>query len=425
MSSKYVLKINTRILPLMFMLTVACLKWLFEGILDFALLEAVLLCLGLVFLMLKSGQSIKLKNAVWMLYALNILFSLASHDSSFSMWGQGLISFMITLCAVFYDNEIVKYRDLMRYIIKIGILCAVLVMVHFVLKDRFNSIYFCLLDSKAADLASLYYQSGYYFGFMYNPHEPAGLISYAIAGIVLWKVISGRRGMGTYLMAAVLLVPLLLTGKKGLMVCLVITLTIIILILYSIQKQWSRVFGLLLALVVLGCAFVYLSLSHPEIAIFSRFNEFFIQLFSGSNLDSTRTALYRVAFEEFQAHPLTGIGWNQFNALTTEKYGFSRGHAVNCDYLQLLCETGIIGFVLGMTPILTTLKRSIYICRKMIRKMNDINAKWVVLLAVFIQFFTLIYAFFEIPFYDIVFFTVYIISCIVINSTYSRRGMYV
>lgn len=407
-------------LPLTLLLWVSVLKWFFEGVLDLAILELLLLGLGAGVLLLQNGLK-KPSNLLWGLFSFNIVFSLLTHDSTFSVWGQSLITAVIAAYAVFSDDDVAAYRPLIRTLLLIGIGVGVMVVLHLLLGKTFNQLYFSILTDKEADLALNYYNSGYYFGLMYNPHEPAGLIAISIAGLVLWNLIRNKMEIKVFAVAAVLLIPLLLTGKKGIFVCLILILTVMVVVWFAIRKQWRRIWILLLIVGVGGAAFVLMVMLFPEFSLFKRFHELLSGLLSGQSADTTRTALYRVAFREFQASPLIGIGWRGFNTIVMEKYGFSRGHEVNCDYLQWLCESGIVGFVLCLTPVLVTLYRAIRVCVSLVGSEGDHNDTLVIMLSVFIQAFTLIYAFYEIPFFDIVYFSVYIISCAIINSAYTRR----
>ena len=59
-----------------------------------------------------------------------------------------------------------------------------------------------------------------------------------------------------------------------------------------------------------------------------------------------RFALWGNAWSLFKAHPVLGIGWEQF--LNNNRYH----HDVHNTYLQWLCETGLIGFVMIFIPTL-------------------------------------------------------------------------
>ena len=180
----------------------------------------------------------------------------------------------------------------------------------------------------------------------------------------------------------------------------------------------------LLCLLVGIVVFIVISLNNPEVAIFNRFNQLFQQVASGETLGSGRLQLYNAAIAEWQESKWFGIGWRAFNAMTTTKFGFTRAHEVNCDYLQWLCETGIIGFVLGIIPVAIMAYRSTYVGRKLLRRFKNKTEQWILLFSVFIQMFTVIYAFVEIPFFDIVYSAIYVLSCVIINSAYSRRNLY-
>ena len=405
------------------MLITACMKWLIEGVLDQALIEVVLLTAGIAFIVLKKGLRLNVIAMPWLLYIINIVMSLLINGSTFGLWGRALVTILITTFVFFVDAPLEKYWLIMKWVLGLGCLTAGMIFIHFLMGAGFNQLYFPLLSETAREMANLYSRYGYYFGLLYNPHEPAGLVSFAIAAIIIWKQLSGtRRKKWLYAVVGVLAVALLLTGKKAIFVCMILTLTLTVLILYGSRKQVLRGIAFLLGLIVLVVLFVVIALRYPEIGVFARFSEFLQQIAMGQDIDdSGRFALYVHAIAEWEENKLFGIGWRHFNKLTTTKFNMYRSHEVNCDYLQWLCETGIVGFMLSMIPVAIMAYRTMFVARKMIRRARNRRAQWIMLMAVHIQVFTLIYAFVEIPFFDIVYYSIYIISCIVINSAYSRR----
>ena len=85
---------------------------------------------------------------------------------------------------------------------------------------------------------------------------------------------------------------------------------------------------------------------------------------------------------------------------------------------------GVVGFVVNMIPVIITVYQTVFVSRRVLKKMRRNGEKWILLFAVFVQIFTLIYAFVEVPFYDIYFFAMYMLSCMVINGVYIRRRGY-
>lgn len=424
MNSKFQLKINIRMIPLSILLITACLKWFIEGIMDMAFIEVILLSVGLAITALKHGVTINRNAFPWLLYIFNILFSLLIHESGFGLWGRGIVTILITAYVFLVDSEIKKYQNIMKLLVNLGIITGVVVIIHYLLGSSFNNFYFPFLRVTARKMAELYTRYGYYFGFLYNPHEPAGLITFAIAGILIWKLIHKKKTIICYIAAILLVIPLLLTGKKAVLICMFLALMITILMLYGSRRQWIRVIRFILLIFILTITFFVVVINNPDLEIFKRFNQFFEELFIDGAIDSGRMILYQHAFSEWQDNFFIGIGWRHFNALTTSKFGISQSHEVNCDYLQWLCETGIIGFVMSVVPIFIMVYRTVYVIRKIIKNNNSNNEAWILLLAAFIQIFTVIYAVVEIPFFDIIYFSVYILTCVIINSAYRRRKFF-
>lgn len=399
------------------------MKWFFEGVLGMAVLEVFCLALGLVCILLRGRVRVAKPSLPWLLFALNIPFSLLVHGSEVRLWGRGMVFVFITMYVFFFNFPVLKYKRIMRFLVGLGFLTGGMILVHYVLGSGFNSLYFPLLNATAKDLAQRYYSKGYRFGFMYNPHEAAGLVAFAIAALVLRKqLLRARKKNSLYVLALVLMFLLLLTGKRAILILIVLSIVMTILLLYGSRKQIVRSLCLVVGGLLVAGVFVLVALKNPQIGIFSRFSGLLQSIIAGSAFDDTgRMKLYIYAINEWKDNPILGIGWKSFSGLTTAKYHSYRAHEVNCDYLQWLCETGVVGFVLSMIPVTITAYRAVIVGRKLIRNYHTVDEQWILLMAVCIQIFTLAYAFVEIPFFDIVFYSVYILSCIVINSAYARR----
>lgn len=412
------------IISLMLIFIMSCLKWLIEGIIDKSIIEVLICLFVLLFYWVNRGIKIQKISIVWILYMINIMVSLAIHQSTIGLWGRGAVTVLTTALILFINEPVEKYSSVIKLITYAGLINAGLVVVHFMTKAVFNQFYISLLNEKAAATAQLYIRSGYYFGLLYNPHEPAGLMAFAIVSLIIWNMTTKAHKIYLYVLCIVMLIPILMTGKKAVLICSLIAFAITILTLYGSRKQFIHSIAFILTLIFLSVLFYNIVIRHPEIAVFNRFSNFFNRIISQESVDSGRILLYQRAISEWRDHKIWGIGWRHFNGLTVNKFNMTQSHEVNCDYLQWLCETGIVGFALSIIPVAIMLFRTVSVNRRQLRrfgKMYNNNNQWVILMASYIQFYTLIYALVEIPFFDIVFFTIYIISCIIINSTYSRR----
>lgn len=72
-------------------------------------------------------------------------------------------------------------------------------------------------------------------------------------------------------------------------------------------------------------------------------NEYFMK--KVEELGNGRLILWELAWQAFLENPWFGKGWGSFSKIAP-KSGNVRATNVHCVYLQLLCETGIIGFLL-------------------------------------------------------------------------------
>lgn len=87
-----------------------------------------------------------------------------------------------------------------------------------------------------------------------------------------------------------------------------------------------------------------------------------VQEITPNQLTSGRIDLWKTAWGLFREKPVFGIGWEQFMNYNTYE------HEVHNTYLQWLCEAGVVGFVLLMTPTMfmyaMTFKRTLRYRRK-------------------------------------------------------------
>ena len=126
---------------------------------------------------------------------------------------------------------------------------------------------------------------------------------------------------------------------------------------------------------------------------------------------SGRTDLYQLAFSLYKGHALTGIGWGQYRANTLGIFGLEDAtYAVHNVYIQLLCETGIIGLSAFLIAAGTTIIYGIKKYRKFVRGEVQKKKKNIIELGIFLQLFFLAYCMSGNPLYDYNFCITYFIG---------------
>lgn len=425
------IRINKQQVAITIFLIGTCFRWFFTGILGGIRVEILILFVAIILLLLQGKFNKKMLklSSIWLLYGFSIFFNLYIkdiHSTSISLYAIMLLEILFFLFLL--NAPVDTYKQGVKFIAIYGIINAIFVLIHFALGDTFTALYYGILNSDGQILAENYVNLGHYFGFFYMPSDPAGFISYAIVVILLGTVVFNQSRMRKWLylvIIIILLVSLLLTGKKGVLFCGIIAFSLMMLLLYASKRQWLKALRyIIIGAIILTSAYLYI-VFHADNPVIARLSEFFTNLSTGERYDSYRSVLYGYAFEQWASNKMFGIGWRQFNRITVNLYGMPSGHEVNRDYLQLLCETGILGLILTLIPLIVMLWRTIFTVRRMLKAKQVQMDYSVIAFAGFIQLFFVLYAFVEIPFYDYTFFAVYIFSCAIINRAYAELRGYV
>ena len=162
---------------------------------------------------------------------------------------------------------------------------------------------------------------------------------------------------------AIFFAAMLAENRRTEVLMIVLTLAFLFLLLMNPrhERDFTRKFGLLFAVAALVVLAGFVCL---QVGLLDRFVKLFTEITTKSATQSEmsggRTTLWATAWELFREHPLLGIGWEQF--ITRNPYA----HEVHNSYLQFLCETGVVGFVLLSFPILRLLGLSLSQLRRLI-----------------------------------------------------------
>lgn len=418
-SKKDIYKIEAAICVMLF---VSCSIWLFDGIIGWKKITVLAMGMGLLILLTKK-ITVSRFSAIWLLYPAVILLSwIINH--TFSKWFVYvfLLYCMIICYAMLVDCEVNYLKIGVIFLAGLGIFHGIAVIVHFVFKEKFNGFYFPFLKHNGSlSTATSYYDRGYFFGLDYKPHETAGLIVFAIAALGIWALLQKEyKKKMVYVIPTCLMFPLLLTGKKGVTACMLVGCMLILLVWYASKKQWMKIGIAVGGAAILMILAVWYIATHLDNPLFYRFASFFERLTSGQSVDAGRGGLQDAAWQLWEENKIWGVGWFQFNGYTVNRFGYPKTHSVNLDYLQFLCETGIIGFAFMITPIIVMARRTFIVCKNTLKNITEKSKQWIILFAVFVQLFTLMYAFIEVPFYTVMYFAIYIFSCMIINNAYKE-----
>lgn len=238
-------------------------------------------------------------------------------------------------------------------------------------------------------------------GFTTNSGHTAGFIVIAImvvfAQIDISKCKTREKFLIVFLFAA-----LLLTGKRAHLLFIVITLALCYLLPVRGREKMRRYWNIFLFLSVL-CVLITTFWDYLiTIPFFSRLKETIQGLMIGEDVSSARNSLFSWALHLFKEDPLTGIGWNMYRTTVVGNATMATELDVHNIYLQLLCETGIIGFTLFVSffAVLWIQTKDAYV--ECIHSAKNENSVWRVTLrfSFMFQTFFLLYGLTGNPLYD-------------------------
>lgn len=209
-----------------------------------------------------------------------------------------------------------------------------------------------------------------------------------------------------YLITFILmLLSLFFTNKRGPLLFGVLAMIVIVFVKMS-RKKFKTILSFALIYVALIIAIIFYSFSSNNLNWFN------------DEITGGRATLYLRAFQLFNKNPIWGNGWLSYQYLSGIK---SHGEIMMTHnvFLQLLCESGIVGVVLVTLTFVLTLKIGFNAVRQTVN--TDYYAT--ALFALYGQVFFVLSCFTTNCFYDNVFFYFYMISCAISLAICSQRNM--
>lgn len=238
------------------------------------------------------------------------------------------------------------------------------------------------------------------------PHFVYG-IGFILCANFTWR----KKQKLNWLILAVLFLCLILTNKRGQFVFLLVSLVAVYYISGAGVNKSRRVLILIAAGILVYLFMLYL-LPKLNIGVFFKLNTMLEQLENNEDITHGRLDLYRLAIEYFLKNPIIGIGWEGFRKLP----GLQGGQTHNI-YLELLCETGIIGFsffsVFFIYAFVTAMKN----CSSARSESDRFLSRF----CLFMQLFFLLYGISGNPLYDPPYYIPYFIAC---TYSFSQRILF-
>ena len=361
--------------------------------------------------------------------ALVILFHFllpgARHDAdTFSYQISMVLCLGYAICAQAKKDRLLR-ADRVMYLGAMAM--AAFVIVFTLLPDLFLKLVYPLLSETARRYYDFFAPLGY--GVSLGTYSYTDYVLFlgvaACCGDLAVKPRTGRRLLLDSLSLAVLLVAMIVLGRRGELLAALAAVLILVLALCSRKKrQIILISGSVLA--ALGVTLVILFLPYlARVPVLARYVETVEQLLSGGDITSGRGALMAVAAAGFRSSPIFGVGWGQYVSLSAQ-IGMcdTDGNLIeDCHniYLQFLCETGVVGAVLILIPIIYLLWLTVRTLRTAKYQQDQTHLRFASV-SFLIQFFLLFLGLYDPSFQKIVFWCFYGLALLFLKGALLPAG---
>ncbi len=307
------------------------------------------------------------------------------------------------LIALFPSKKSQDYRSIIYVVVVFSFIYMAGILLQAVLPSVYNLILSVLSDKfRQAINSAASSTNSFYNGFTTNVGFAAGFISTGIIAVFSEAGEFSKIKKSRIIVLMVMFLTLMLTGKRGTTLFLFLSVIICYLIAGKDSFKFKRYFKIILLVLVILLIFLIFYDSLVKIPFMRRIVESIEGLRAGDDITSARSNLWKWAIRLFKENPIFGIGWGDYRTTVIGNVTFERELDAHNIYLQLLCETGIIG-----TLVIVSMFVFFWIATKNAYKRslmsNDENfAAWrpVLLFSLLFQTFFLLYGFSGNPLYD-------------------------
>lgn len=300
----------------------------------------------------------KTRASIWFLFPIGILFANNSGDTH---WIKPFVTFfLLTILAGILNLDGKENKEMIETFVFISEIGAVSVLAQFIFPHIYdNNIYSFYGGEIKQVLIEQIIASSYYSGFFVSPSIAATII---VCGIFFLYTYKEKRKVHWI----ILFLGLFATGKRSHLIFTLLSLGIFYLIGINDQKKTKKILkiaGIVIGIFI-GTYFLINYLPVGKLGAIGRSVEAIRTVMKSTDeaalnyATAGRYSTYLEAWEYFLQHPLRGIGWNQFSAINYNQYLGTNLTNVHNIYIQLLCDSGIVGFFCFLIPALYSIRRS-------------------------------------------------------------------
>lgn len=344
---KTITYVKSRQLPLYLFLIFFCYLFIFQYILE-SYIDEILVAVLIIALSIGNIKLSKMKTymiPISVMFVIILIWSTSLHQSFIYYF---IMVEVILLIRPNYDNIAL----ILKVVKRTALINALFVFISWLTPEMMFSYAKLAFPDNIANAYIVSLQNGYYAGIN---NQVAFTAVYLVLGIMVFtydpRENKKDRRILRFVILSLLWFALVLTNKRSHLLYIFVAMLSVYYAGGIKSKKIDRALKIIFAIFVMLVIFYFIANLFPTIPLFSRMLSIFTILTGNTDLNSIfsgRIAIYSQVIDIFKKNKTFGIGWQNFGTYsryTSITGGVNQGHNV---FLQLLCETGIVGFCIFM-----------------------------------------------------------------------------
>lgn len=237
---------------------------------------------------------------------------------------------------------------------------SVLIIFFQIFKSSFWVTIFPLLSETAQELATKYFFRGYSVSFGGVAYTSYILIFgfYSILGRIMYFDDNKKTRNYLFVSLGLIFLTVFLLGRRGELASFLLSLIILYIFLAKDGMRLKRAIKVSLVMIAIFALIVILLPFLTKVKFLHRYTMTLNSMIYGTHVaggvTSGRTELYKEAWSLFIDNKLFGVGWGSFSKYGYLVLGKPQGTIRNVHniFLQLLAETGLVGLICVISPML-------------------------------------------------------------------------
>ena len=365
----------------------------------FAAFAALFPAVLILYILLR--QKIRMKKDL--LFFSVCLFAVIAISSGFG--AKYLLYYGLCILLLFL-SDIAEYRSLLKLFYFLAILFTIGSLINLLLPSVYKAIVLPAFSGSTqyARLAKWANRSQNKIipGFANQTSFNACHLVYGIGYLGNKLIIKKRLRFKEWIILALFVFCLILTNKRAHFLFTMLALVFCYYFTAENKNKGKRLLAIALG-GTLALLLLYYLINHIDAGVFRKLRETLIKYENEEDISSGRVYLYSLALKYFNQHPIFGIGWEQFRLLPEHSNPIST-HNI---YLELLCETGIIGVTVFLCFFVKAFRTAILNWKNR----TDGETGFYAAFCVFMQLFFLLYGLTGNPLYDPPYYFPYFLIC--------------